>query len=79
MFVAEYVRNCNCNYERIHLEEKPEDRRYQYCILSRGGSRYLLPASLRYIDGEAYLYYDISSTQNVRQLFAQRTIGREWI
>lgn len=79
MFVAEYVRNCNCNYERIHLEEKPEDRRYQYCILSRGGIRYLLPASLRYIDGEAYLYYDISSTQNVRQLFAQRTIGREWI
>lgn len=79
MFVTEYVRNCNCNYERIHLEEKPEERKYQYCILSRGGIRHLLPTSLRYINGEAYLYYDISSTQNVKQLFAQRAIGREWI
>lgn len=79
MFETEYVRNCNCNYERIHLEEKPKEKRYQYCILSRGGIRHLLPASLRYIDGEAYLYYDISSTQNVHQLFAQRTIKREWM
>lgn len=79
MLVTEYVRNCNCNYERIHLEEKPEEKRYQYCILNRGGIRHLLPASLRYINGEAYLYYDISSTQNVKQLFAQRVISREWI
>lgn len=79
MLVTEYVRNCNCNYERLHLEEKPQEKRYQYCILSRGGIKHLLPASLRYMDGEAYLYYDISSTQNVRQLFAQRTIKREWV
>ncbi len=79
MLITEYVRNCNCNYERIHLEEKPQEKRYQYCILNRGGIRYLLPASLRYINGEAYLYYDISSTQNVKQLFTQRKIDREWI
>lgn len=79
MFTAEYVRNCNCNYERIALAEKPQERRYQYCILSRGGIRYLLPCSLRYIDGTAYLYYDISSTQSVVQLFAEKSIGREWV
>lgn len=78
MLETEYVRNCNCNYERIHLEQKPEDNRYQYCILNRGGIRYLLPGGLRYINGEAYLYYDISSTQNVWQLFAERSIGRDW-
>lgn len=39
----------------------------------------MLPCSLRYIDGEAYLYYDISSTQNIAQLFAGRTLGREWM
>lgn len=79
MFTTEYVRTCNCNYERIALEKKPEERRYQYCILSRGGIRYLLPCSLRYIDGAAYLYYDISSTQNVVQLFAEKPVRRDWI
>ena len=79
MFEAEYVRTCNCNYERIMLEEKPQEKRYQYCILSRGGIRYLLPCTLRYIDGAAYLYYDITSTQNVVQLFAERAVDREWM
>lgn len=79
MFEVEYVRTCNCNYERIALTEKPQEKRYQYCILSRGGIRYLLPCSLRYIDGDAYLYYDISSTQNVVQLFAEKKVGREWV
>lgn len=78
MLETEYVRNCNCNYERIRLEKKPEEKRYQYCILNRGGIRYLLPGSLRYINGEAYLYYDISSTQNIKQLFEMKKIGREW-
>lgn len=78
MLETEYVRNCNCNYERIHLEEKPEEKRYQYCILNRGGIRYLLSGNLRYINGEAYLYYDISSTQNIKQLFETRAIGRDW-
>ena len=79
MFSTEYIRNCNCNYERIALEEKPEEKRYQYCILSRGGIRHLLPCSLRYIDGEAYLYYDITSTQNLTQLFMEKKINREWM
>lgn len=79
MLATEYVRNCNCNYLRIHLESKPEEKRYQYCILNRGGIRHLLTGSLRYINGEAYLYYDISSTQNVRQLFETKTIRRNWV
>ena len=79
MLATEYVRNCNCNYLRIRLESKPEEKRYQYCILNRGGIRHLLPGSLRYINGEAYLYYDISSTQNVGQLFETKTIRRSWI
>lgn len=76
---TEYVRNLNCNYERMLLEEKPEENRYQYCILSRGGIRFLLPCSLRYINGDAFLYYDISSKQNMTQMFERRTIKREWM
>lgn len=76
---TEYVRNLNCNYERMALEEKPKESRYQYCILNRGGIRFLLPCSLRYIDGDAYLYYDISSTQNIAQLFEGKILSREWM
>lgn len=76
---TEFVRSLNCNYERILLNEKPEERRYQYCILNRGGIRGLLPCSLRYINGFAYLYYDISSRQNIKQLYSTRCITRTWI
>lgn len=76
---TEYVRNLNCNYERVMLEEKPQENRYQYCILSRGGIRFLLPCSLRYINGDAFLYYDISSRQNMTQLFEGRIIKRDWM
>ena len=76
---VEYVRSLNCNYERILLEEKPEEKRYQYCMVSRGGIRGLLSCSLRYMDGKAYLYYDISSMQNVSQLYAKNCVTRKWV
>ena len=79
MLQTEYVKNLNCNYERILLEEKPEENRYQYCIVGRGGIKRLLPCSLRYINNAAYLYYDISSTQNLSQFYADKTIKRGWI
>lgn len=79
MFQSEYIRNLNANYERILLDKKPEEDRYQYCILNRGGIRGLLSCSLRYINGAAYLYYDITSKQAVTQLFLNRSITRDWV
>ncbi len=79
MLNTEYVRNLNCNYERILLDKKPEEKRYQYCILNRGGIKGLLPCSLRYINGVAYLYYDISSKQNVTQLYGNKCVSRAWV
>lgn len=79
MLRTEFVKNLNCNYERILLDQKPEENRYQYCIVTRGGIRGLLPCSLRYINGLAYLYYDISSTQSVAQLYAGRCMKRQWM
>ena len=72
MLNTEFVKNLHNNYERIMLEKKPEERRYQYCILSRGGIKGLLSCSLRYINGDAYLYYDITSKQNIMQLCKKR-------
>lgn len=79
MLQTEFVRSLNCNYERILLDKKPEDKRYQYCILSRGGMKGILDCSLRYINGLAYLYYDISSKQNISQYYKSKSIGRKWI
>lgn len=79
MLQTEYVRNLNCNYERLLLEKNPEENRYQYCIVTRGGIKGLLPCSLRYINGQAYLYYDISSVQRLTQLYEERRIDRQWV
>ena len=79
MLQTEYIRSLNNNYERILLDKKPEEKRYQYCILSRGGIKGLLTCSLRYINGLAYLYYDISSKQNVTQIYDNRVINRKWM
>ena len=79
MLQTEFVRNLNCNYERILLDVNPEEKRYQYCILSRGGIKGLLSSSLRYINGQAYLYYDISSKQNIVQLYSAKPLTRQWL
>lgn len=79
MIKTEYIRNLNCNYERVSMEAQTDSRRYQYCMLARGGMKYLLGCSVRNIDGEVYLYYDISSSQNVRQIFSGKKIDREWM
>ena len=79
MLQTEFLRSVHANYERVLLEEKPEEKKYQYCILNRGGIKGLLPCSLRYINGLAYLYYDITSRQSVAQVYADKSIGREWV
>lgn len=79
MLNLEYVRSLNCNYGRVRLDQIPGEKKYQYCILERCQVKGLLPCSLRYINGAAYLYYDISSRQNVALLYGSRCITREWM
>ncbi len=79
MIQTEFIRSMQCNYERILLDKQPEEKRYQYCILSRGGIKGLLPCSLRYLNGLAYLYYDITSKQSITQIYGKRCITREWL
>jgi hypothetical protein len=76
---TEFVKSLHNNYERIHMNVRPDEKRYQYCILSRGGINGLLECSLRYIDGDSYLYYDITSRQNLTQMFRKRRIDRMWM
>ena len=79
MLETEFIKSLQSNYERVHLAERPDDRRYQYCILTRGGIKGLLACSLRFINGETYLYYDITSKQNMAQLCSHQLLDRKWI
>lgn len=79
MIETEFIKSMNLNFERVKLNEKPEERRYQYCILSRGGIRGLLECSLRYINSDAFLYYNISSKQNLSQIVSKKKVDRQWL
>ena len=79
MLQTEFLRSLNCNYERVLLNKNPEEKRYQYCMISRGGIKGLLSCSLRYINGLAYLYYDITSKQNLTQIYGKRLVKRKWL
>ena len=79
MLETEFIKSLQSNYERVHLAERPDDRRYQYCILTRGGIKGLLACSLRFINGETYLYYDITSKQNMAQLCSHQLLDRKWV
>ena len=79
MIETEFIKSMDLNFERTMLAEKPEERRYQYCIVSRGGIGGLLGCSLRFINGDAFLYYDITSKQSLAQIMFKKKIGREWL
>jgi hypothetical protein len=76
---TEFIKSLHSNYERVLLDSRPDEQKYQYCIISKGGIKGLLPCSLRYINGDSYLYYDITSKQNLSQLFRKRLIDRQWV
>ncbi|MGN0430229.1 MAG: DUF6382 domain-containing protein [Acetatifactor sp.] len=78
MIQTEYIRSLHSNYERICLENDFQEHKYQYAMLSRGGIKGLLPCDLRYVNGTAYLYYDITSKQNISLLYQKDSINREW-
>lgn len=79
MIVSEYVRGLKNNYVRIRELTLPDERKYQYCIMKRGGITGLLPFEIRYIDSDAYMYYDITSRQNLSTLYSKKPLDRVWI
>ncbi len=79
MLETEFIKSMDLNFERTMLTEKPEERRYQYCIVSRGGIGGLLGCSLRFINGDAFLYYDITSKQSLSQIMFKKKVDREWL
>ncbi len=79
MLETEFIKSLQSNYERFRLPAAPEENRYQYKVIKRGGIGGLLPCSVRFINGEYYLYYDITSKQPVTNMVRRKHIDREWV
>lgn len=71
-----YYKDAMHNYMILESAQSPEN--YQYRMLAANHVEGLLPCSLRFIDGECLLYYEITSRQSVACLFERRGMeGRE--
>ncbi|MCR4791725.1 MAG: FHA domain-containing protein [Lachnospiraceae bacterium] len=79
MIVSEYVNGLKNNYVRIRELSLPDERKYQYCIMKRGGISGFLPFEIRYIDSDAYMYYDITSKQNISTIYSQKPLTGKWV
>ncbi len=79
MIVSEYTKGLKNSYVRIRELSLPDERKYQYCIMKRGGISGFLPFEIRYIDTDAYMYYDITSKQNISTLYSKKPLDRKWV
>ena len=70
-----YYRDAMHSYMVLQSAQSVEN--YQYRMLAANQVPGLLRSSLRFIDGECFLYYEITCMQSLSCLFAQRPIGGE--
>ena len=74
-----YKRELNHSYMVLPCQDKDMAERYDYRIMQHNRIGGLLPCSLRYLDGEELLYYDITSRQPVSRLFESRPAGENQV
>lgn len=74
MIQKEVVKNINKDYLRMECEAVPETNKYEYRMMNVDSIYGLLPCHIRYLNGIAYLYYDISLTKSFSNTFEKRSI-----
>ncbi len=72
---AEFVNDLRCNYLTVPYEGREDD--FALRMLTENVTEGFLPVELRRMDGQAYLYYNISGMQNMETIYAEKTIDRE--
>lgn len=71
----EFVNDLCCNYLVIRYEEEEED--FALRMMTQNTSASFLPIELRRLNGETFLYYNISGMQNMEVLFGEKQVDRE--
>lgn len=74
MIQKEVIKNMNKNYLRMECDAIPETNRYEYRMMNVDSIYGLLPCHIRFINGNAYLYYDISVTNSFAEVFSKKNV-----
>ncbi len=74
MLKADFVNDLRHNY-MVAAYEGPEGG-FALRMLTENMNDKILPVELRRLDGQAFLYYDISGLQNMEAMYTDRTIDR---
>lgn len=72
-----YHKDYRSNYMIIHCEELNANSKYQIKMLDANRIDGILPCSVRHINGETYLYYEMSSRQSIQNIYTGRTIDAQ--
>lgn len=72
---AEYKRDLNHNYLILHGEEEVDTSTYPVRMVLSNAIPCLLSCRLQSMNGQALLYYDITSRQTVSAVFEKRKVG----
>lgn len=76
---AKYFKDYQHNYLILKCEEARAGESYQGRMLSSGKIERILKCSVRYINGEAYFYYDISSRVTLENLYRGKKMSFEQV
>lgn len=72
-----YKRELNHSYMVVRCDTGDVSESYAYRMMTQNRIGRLLQCSLRQLDGEAFLYYDISSRQPLERLYEARRLDAE--
>ena len=75
MLEARYYRDYGHNYMILQCRQQEAVRSYQYKILTSGKIGEILRCSVRYINGNTYYYYDISSRTTLEGLYRDKKMS----
>ena len=76
MLETKYYRDMNHNYLIIKESDKSPFNPYQFKMITGNNIPGLLNVSQRYIDGEIFFYYEISSLQTLKTMFEHRKMDK---
>ena len=77
MLQTEYKRDISHNYMILRPDKEIRADSFQVRMLMKNTISYLLESRIQVVDGETYLYYDITSRQALAYLYEKKLFGEE--
>lgn len=79
MIEAKYYKDYRHNYMILQCRQEDASRSYQYKILTSGRIQEILKCSIRYLNGQTYFYYDISSKTTLENYYQGKKMSYEQV